>query len=457
VIGVGPEAQPIAALATGSGAAAVAVIRLSGHSCHQLLLPCLNWADRWQARQLRVATISDPRTGEHLDDAMVVLFGGPKSFTGEDSAEIQCHGGPYIIRRILELLFRQGFRPAEPGEFTRRAFLNGKLDLTAAEGIKALVEAQSHQQWLAARHLTEGKLKSAIENLRRLLVEALAYLAAQIDFPDEGDTAHVDLVPVRERVLEAVNAITSLIGSYDDGRVASQGLTVALFGAPNAGKSTLMNTLLGRERAIVTPIAGTTRDYLEESCLIDGRLIRLIDMAGVRASQDPVEAMGVEKARQLAREADLVLFLVASDQTESPEAQLAAWTGELLPRSHLCIATKADLSAPTWARSPNWIQISCQSGTGIRELSLALARQVDLHVGNLTAEHAYVTSARQHHALRNALEGLNKFNLADADGAYVELLAFELQESVKALRTIVGEIDTEDVLDKVFSQFCVGK
>ncbi|MEN9835522.1 MAG: tRNA uridine-5-carboxymethylaminomethyl(34) synthesis GTPase MnmE [Pseudomonadota bacterium] len=457
MIAAGPESQPIAALATGSGAAAVAVIRLSGHECHTMLLPCLNWRGVWQARQLRVATISDPHSGEHIDDTMVVLFAGPRSFTGEDSAEIHCHGGPYIVRRIMELLYRQGFRAAEPGEFTRRAFLNGKLDLTAAEGIKALVEAQSHQQWVAARHLTEGKLKSAIEDLRRLLVEALAYLAAQIDFPDEGDTAHVDLVPVRQRVSQAANAIKGLIGSYDDGRVASQGLTVALFGAPNAGKSTLMNTLLGRERAIVTAIAGTTRDYLEESCLIDGRLIRLIDMAGVRDSTDPVEAMGVEKARQLAREADLVLFLVSSDQQDSPESQLSKWIGELNPRAHLLVATKADLRPAPWTAARDWLRISCHDGTGIKDLGAALANQVDLHVGNLAAEHAYVTSARQHHSLRNALEGLDKFRSADADGAYVELLAFELQESVKALRGIVGEIDTEDVLDKVFSQFCVGK
>ncbi len=457
MIANGPESQPIAALATGSGSAAVAVIRLSGQNCHQLLLPCLNWRGGWQPRQLRLALVSDPRSGEHIDDAMVVLFVGPRSFTGEDSAEIHCHGGPYVVRRLLELLYRLGFRAAEPGEFTRRAFLNGKLDLTAAEGIKALVEAQSHQQWVAARHLTDGKLKAAIEDLRRILVEALAYLAAQIDFPDEGDTAHVDLEPVRQRVSEAAIAINGLIGSYDDGRVASQGLSVALFGAPNAGKSTLMNALLGRERAIVTPIAGTTRDYIEEACLIDGRLIRLIDMAGVRDATDPVEALGVEKARELAREADIVLFLAASDLAVSPEIQIANWISELNPKSYLQIATKSDLASPTWAIRTRWLSISCQATTGLDQLRKALADQVDRHIGNLAAEQAFVTSARQHHALRNALEGLQKFNDGDAAGAYVEMLAFELQESVKALRGIVGEIDTEDVLDKVFSQFCVGK
>ena len=450
-------AQPIAALATGPGASAVAMIRISGAGCHKLLRPCLaaSAEQDWPHRELRLTSVVDPESKELIDDAMVVFFQGPRSYTGEDSAEIHCHGGPYVVRRILELLYRHGIRAAEPGEFTRRAFLNGKLDLTEAEGIKALVDAQSHQQWLAARHLTTGRLRAAIDELRTILIGALAYLAAQIDFPDEGDTAHLNLDPVRQRVNQASAAIKTLIGSYDDGRVASQGLTVALFGAPNVGKSTLMNELLGRERAIVTAIAGTTRDYLEESCLIEGRLLRLIDMAGIRESTDPIEAMGVKTARRLAREADLVLFLVPADQLTDPTPQIDQWIAELSPRSHLCIATKVDLAQPSWPG--NWLGISSHTAAGMTEFKAALTAQVDNHVGHLTGEQAFVTSARQANALRNASEGLAKFNAADTAGAYEELLAFELQQAVSALKGIIGEVGTEDVLDKVFGDFCVGK
>lgn len=454
------DEEPIAAMASGAGAAAVAVVRLSGLGCHERLAPCLRTAagspaKPWPERALKLLRVVDPRTGETVDEALVALFKGPRSFTGEDAAEIHAHGGPYVVRRLLETLYAQGFRPAEPGEFTRRAFLRGKLDLTAAEGIKELVEAESHQQWLAARHLASGRLREAIESLRRRLIETMAYLEAQIDFPDEGDTSHLQRGHVRERAADVADQVRRLLASYDSGRVASRGLMVALVGAPNAGKSTLLNELLGRERAIVTPVPGTTRDFLEERCLVEGRLVRLVDMAGLREDPDPVEAIGIAAARRLAKDAELVLFMIPADASGETLRDVDRWQAELEPRDHLRLLTKADLGRPAWAKGLT--AISCRTGEGLDTLRRLLAERVDRHVTRASSEEAFITTARHMTALTAAATALEAYFKADRQDESVEILAFELQQAVKALRTIVGEIGTEDVLDQVFGEFCIGK
>lgn len=393
--------------------------------------------------------------GVVLDEPLVATFVAPASYTGEDSAELFLHGGPYVARKVLETLWAGGFRPAEPGEFTRRAFLNGKLDLTAAEGIKALAEASSEQEWLAARQLATGRLKDAIEVLRAKLVEAMAYLEAQIDFPDEGDTAHLGRSDARVRAVAVHEEVQRLVATYDSGKIASQGLMVTLAGEPNAGKSTLMNELLGKERAIVTPIAGTTRDYLEERCLVKGRLIRLIDTAGIRDGGDTVERMGIERAKSLIRESDLTLLLVPADASRYAVAAADAWLKELKPTSVLKILTKADLERPTWA-TKEWLSLSCSSGLGLDALRAKLVAAVDASIGKL-GEATFVTTARHVDSLRLASEALERYFGADAAGGYDEMLAFELQQAARALRGIVGDVGVEDILDKVFGDFCIGK
>lgn len=390
-----------------------------------------------------------------MDEVLAVRFVAPRSYTGEDTAEIHCHGGPYVIRRILESLYAIGFRPAEPGEFTRRAFLNGKLDLTAAEGIHELVSAESHQQWMAARQLATGKLKEAIDALRSDLISAMAYLEAQIDFPDEGDTAALDRSHVRIRVANVRDRIARLLSSYDSGRIAARGLSVALFGEPNAGKSSLLNALLGRERAIVTDIAGTTRDWLEESCLVAGRLIRLIDLAGMRESNDPVEAIGIKSAIRLAQEADVVLFLAPADGDPEVEKKIAQWRRDLKPRRDRILVTKIDLGQPDWKKA-DWLAISCHSGYGLDDLRAYLAEMVDTQIGSL-AEETFVTAARHVAALQAARAAIDVFFEQDQSGAFEEMLAFELQNAARALLAIVGQIGNDDILDVVFRDFCIGK
>lgn len=448
-------ADSIAALASGRGAAGVAVIRCSGPNLAAVISPLFSsltgkpWI--WKPRFASLGRVLDPKDQSVIDEAIILFFPGPHSFTGEDVVEIQCHGGPYVVARITGALYTLGIRQADPGEFTKRAFLNGRMDLTAAEGIKELVEAQSHQQWLAAKQLAGGKLARTIESLRDELIQCMALLEAQIDFPDEGDTAHLALSQVQTAALRVRARISELRATYDSGRVAAKGLSVALIGEPNAGKSTLLNTLLGVERAIVTPIAGTTRDYIEEGCLLEGRYIRLLDTAGIRDNPEEVEKIGVATARRLAKEADIVLFLCAGDA--SPQAILQL-KHQIAPQNYLLIKTKVDLHGDDWGTE--WLAVSSHSGEGLDTLRQTLANLVDQHVGKLKEE-TFITSARHRDALDASLAALERYFAAAERGEYEECLAFEVREARDGLQAIVGEVGTEDVLDKIFSSFCIGK
>ena len=448
--------HPIAALASGSGPGAVAIIRVSGNNIWPHVAPCLGQRPNDlppPVREMKLYQLRNSTTSETIDEVMAAWFQGPRSFTGDDTLEIFCHGGPYITAEILRELYSRGVQPAQPGEFTKRALLNGKLDLTAAEGIKDLVEAQSRQQWLAGRQLYTGRLKNEIESLRTSIIGAMAYLEAMIDFPDEGDTANVELGHVRERVEGAQRRIEALVSTFQSGHVASQGLMVALAGPPNAGKSTLLNALLGKERAIVSEEAGTTRDYLEEKCLIDGRLVRLVDMAGIRETSDVVERAGVSRSLNLIKDADLVVLLMASDSSHEERATLEAMG--ITERPVLRLMTKSDLGRhPEWAR--DFLKVSCKSESGLGDFKDALAKLVDQHLGAIS-EQPFITSMRQQNGLLRASKAIKDFLVALPGSQSHELLAFELQQASKALVSIIGELSSEDILDKVFSDFCVGK
>lgn len=448
------DEHPIAALASGSGPGAVGVIRVSGTGALELLADCLPVGiTATKPRYARLANISDPSTAEVIDEVLLLFFRGPKSFTGQDTLEIYCHGGPYIIQRILSTIYSLGVRPAQPGEFTKRALLNGKLDMTAAEGLRDLIESQSRQQWLAGRQLYQGKLKSQVESLRAEVVGGMALLEAMIDFPDEGDTQSVRLSHVKDKVANVATMIDRLLSTFTSGKVASRGLMVALVGAPNAGKSTLLNSLLGRPRAIVSEQAGTTRDYIEESCLLDGRLIRLVDTAGLRDTDDHIERQGISLSKQMMAEADLVLCLITSDSKENDRDEILQQISALGKPSIITV-TKSDISKPRW--SDDLTTISCRTGEGLAELKQKLIDMVDQATGSIE-EQPFITSARQAAALQRAQESLKRFSAALESAAGHEMLAFELQEATRALASIVGDISSEDVLDKIFSEFCIGK
>lgn len=459
------DEEAIAALASGSAPSAIAIIRLSGKNCHELILPCIRFSreqDNVKYGKLRLCKLIMPEDeNKVLDEPMLVLFKGPYSYTGQDSAELHLHGGPYIVQQTMELLLKQGFRAAEPGEFTRRAYLSGKLDLSQAEGIRELIHANSEHQWLAARQLAGGQLRKNIEALRTKLMESMAWLEARIDFPDEKETSAVEMQEVDSRVNAVASAIESLRCSYDSGRVAASGLKVALFGKPNAGKSTLMNNLLGTSRALVTPIAGTTRDYLEEPCLINGRLIRLIDTAGVRDSDCEIERLGIERSYELAESADIVLFLIAADDEGSALGEYKAWIDKADNPRTIALLSKEDLGQPHWWKDVSHPKIACsltENGTkGLEALKEALAAQVDTYVKPLEEEQGFISNARHKRALDQAHESLERYYQGRKEGAYEEMLAFELLELTKHLGGIIGKVDSDDILGIVFGSFCVGK
>jgi len=282
----------------------------------------------------------------------------------------------------------------------------------------------------------------------------MAYLEAGIDFPDEGDTKQVNLQGVIQRVTELDRQLEQLAVSYGNGRIARSGLRVAIIGAPNMGKSTLMNELLGRERAIVTDVAGTTRDYLEESCLLEGRTICLIDTAGLRETEDQIERQGVAKAMDLGKAADCVLLLMSANATQEERAQLEQWRLAIGEQRCLPVVTKIDLQQPEWAA--DFLKISCHQKSGLVELRHVLAARVDQSVGALGDE-PYLTSDRHVYAVQQAREFIAAFFAGCDAGLYEEMLAFELQNATKALLEIIGRVENDDILEQIFGEFCVGK
>ncbi len=452
------EEEPIVALASGQGASAIAILRISGKDCHSLLARCLSKkkpSSPWLMNHQTLSELKDPKTGTVLDEVMVTLFRGPFSYTGQDSAEIFTHGSPYIIQSALKMFYALGFRHADPGEFTRRAYLSGKIDLSEAEGIHGLISSYSHQQWLAARQLYTGKLKTLVDGLSGQLIEAIAWMEASIDFPEEDHTSEIQRQQITDRVRKVYVSLENLLKTYSHGKVATQGLSVALFGEPNVGKSTLMNTLLNSERAIVSDIPGTTRDYLEEPCLINGRLVKLIDTAGVRKHAGVIEKMGIERTFEIAKQSDLVLFLTDS-VSENALIKVQTWVKDIQAPNYLIIHTKSDLVENSEVPS-DWISISCHSGLGVQTLKNKIQDISDNFIKPLQSDHPVITTLRHKNAVECALKSLDSFFSAVSSGAYDEILAFELHQTAKELRSIIGEVSTEDILDKVFSSFCVGK
>lgn len=456
-----PDEVSICALSSGKNEAAISLIRISGMDCHKICLPLFklnqdqNQLKYWKLYKTPIIDASNNSKPEIIDDILLSFFKGPKSFTGQDMLEISCHGGPYIVSRILKLLHKNGIRLAEPGEFTKRGFLNGKFDLTEAEGIKELVRATSHQQWLAANQLAQGRLKNTIDSTRSMLIEAMAYLEAMIDFPDEDDTKDVALNTVYQKVDRVKIKLLELKNSYDSGRVAKEGLKVVIVGYPNQGKSTLLNYFIAKERAIVSSVPGTTRDYIEESCLINGRLIRLFDTAGIRNTPDIIEQKGVEISLNLIKEADLVLFLLATDESseniKSFKKEFISWR----PKDYLLIRTKSDLGEASW-NSEKCIPVSCKNDEGLKKLYEEISLKVDSTISEI-GEKDFICTERHKIAIDESLNFLDNFYRATKEGLYEECLAFELQQVAKSLHSIIGVMDHEDILDKVFGDFCIGK
>lgn len=398
-------------------------------------------------------TLRDPATGEPIDRAVLLWFPAPASFTGEDVAEFHHHGGRAIAAALAEVLVRlPGLDPAGPGEFTRRAFLNGKLDLAAAEAIDDLVSATTRAQLRQAFHQATGALARSCDRWRSSLLDALALLEAELDLGGEEADVPAGLLDAARPTLEGVRAemAAALAGSSRAERLR-EGLWVAVVGPPNAGKSSLVNRLAGRDVAIVTPIPGTTRDVIEVQLELDGLPITLLDTAGLRPTEDPVERLGVERARERAARADLCLVLL--DATGDPQP-----IGELpgRPEDRLVAVNKIDVAdVPSALRDvPGLVPLSCRTGEGLDRL---LDRLSDIARERLEgAESALVARARHRVALGEAVAALDRLLAAPPDAELV-LLAEELRLAATAIGRVTGRVAVDELLDRIFARFCVGK
>lgn len=432
----------IVAPITGLQRAAVTVIRLSGpnaFACAQAVFPALP-----ASAQPRHAYYGHAVTG---DDGLALWFPEGHSYTGEDSVELSVHASPAGVQALLAACHAAGARPAGPGEFTQRAFLNGRLDLTQAEAVRATIEAETEAQLRAANANRDGALRAAIIAAREPLFHALAAVEASTDFSEE--VGELDRSATHALVQQAQSRIAALIAQAQTGRILAEGLRIALVGRPNAGKSTLLNRLLGADRAIVTPIAGTTRDTLEERCQIGGLPCLLIDTAGLRDTDDPVERIGVERSRHALEHADAVLYLLDNTLGWTPEDQeLIA----LIPEKPiLVLGNKADLAPATPDRA---VPISAQTGAGlsaITEWVLALAEIPDI------SAIAATVNPRQATALRAAQEALLEVEGVLTTDRPTDLAAVGLQSAIRSLGEITGETAAPDLLDQIFSRFCIGK
>jgi tRNA modification GTPase len=432
----------IFAPASGAGRAAIAVIRISGPRCAAALV-ALAPGKAFPDRVATLATLRDPASGETLDRALVVRFVAPRSFTGEEMAELQATGGCATVAGIVAALARlPGLRPAEAGEFAWRAFENGKFDLSEVEGLADLVDAETEAQRLQALRIAGGALSRDAEAIRARIVEAMALIEAQIDFSDVEDSDALSLDEARVIAAAAAARTLAALSGAEAGARLREGFTVVIAGPPNVGKSTLMNALARREVSIVSPIPGTTRDLVEASLDLRGFPVTLVDTAGLRESDDPIEREGVARARRRAERADLTLWLSDSATYDAPSF---AGGGPVI-----AVATKADLGQ--WAEA-GAIKISAATGQGIEQLLDAIA---DVAAEQMTGPApALITLERHRIAYADALAALER--AIDPAQGELELVAEELRLAARALERIAGRIDVEDVLGEIFKRLCVGK
>jgi tRNA modification GTPase len=442
--------ETVAAIATPPGQGAVALIRVSGPEA--LAVAARVFVARGSQKALRPRMQNFGAVMENgavIDEVLLTVFPGPASFTGEDVVEIGCHGGSLVTRRILELLLRSGANAAGPGEFTRRAYLNGKLDLTQAEAVMDLIGAQSDIALRAAANQLEGRLGLRIRELQKQLLDLLAHLEAYIDFPEDDispDTGAVFL----ERMRSVAHELEALLATARQGRVLRAGVRTVLSGAPNVGKSSLLNRLLGFERAIVSSIPGTTRDTLEESVMVRGWPLRLVDTAGLRDQADALELEGIQRARKQLEQADLVLEVF--DSTTVPGQVLAAKRDNVV-----VVLNKADLPEhPAW-KDVEAVRLSCLSGEGLNRLEDAIELKLSEGLGVHDAANDVAINARHQDCLRRSLTFLQAAEAALHAGTPPEFVAEELRAALNSAGEVVGQKDTEDLLGQIFSTFCIGK
>lgn len=477
------DGATIAAISTAVSSAGIGIVRMSGPESFDI-------ADRiYRSKKKKKLSEQKSHTihygfivddGETVDEVLVMLMRGPASYTGEDTVEINCHGGVYVVKRILETLIKNGARPAEPGEFTKRAFLNGRLDLSQAEAVGDLIAAQNQYALQSSVSQLKGNIRNEITDIRNQILYHTAFIETALDDPE-----HISVdgygEKLRVSVEEMEHRIRRLLDTCDNGRIMKEGIRTVILGRPNAGKSSLMNVLLGEDRAIVTDIAGTTRDVLEEHLNLNGISLNIMDTAGIRETDDIVEKIGVDKAKEHAEEADLILYVIDSSEEmdENDQEILRMIQGKraviLLNKSDLAMrVTREDV---TQAYDRSWeslndinpakinekenliipiIEVSARNSSGINELEDTLKNM--FFAGNLSFDdEIYITNVRHKTALADAEESLERVRESIDAGMPEDFYSIDLMNAYEKLGTIIGESVGDDLVNEIFGSFCMGK
>ena len=453
------RADTIAAVATPPGEGGVALVRLSGPDAERIGREVLVRKDTsWESHRLYYGRVKDPDRGAVVDEVMFAFLRQPRSYTGEDTVEIHCHGGPYVVRQVLGLVLARGARHAEPGEFTKRAFLNGRLDLTQAEAVLDLIRSRTDKAAGVALGQMEGGLSQEVRALREQLVDTLVQVEAAIDFPEE----EIELLRQAElagKVAGVVDRIAVLIDSYEWGRLIREGVRVCIVGRPNVGKSSLMNALLGMDRAIVTATPGTTRDFIEEAVNLDGLPVVLWDTAGIRGGTEGVEQVGIDVTIERLEESEGCLLVLDGS------APLTHEDMEVMQRVRdkqgLVVVNKSDLGqrlAPVDVSETlprlEQVKVSALTSQGLDELRTALR---GCFLDSSKESEIVVTNVRHKAALERARSSLSEVQRALEQGMPPDIVAVDLQEARDDLEEIIGAVTNDDILERIFSQFCIGK
>ena len=459
-----PEREStIAAISTPTGEGGVAVIRISGGDSHSIARKIFVPAGKsgFSERKLCFGKIIDPETGGTVDEVLCVVMSSPDTYTGEDVAEIHSHGGHMVPRKILEILIGFGATLAAPGEFTQRAFLNGKMDLAQAEAVSDIISAQTEQSLRYAEAQLEGTLSGKVNELKDQILDVLAEIEANLDFPEE------DIDPIAKNRLKETSGsvekeLSALIDSYDTGRMFRDGVTMVILGKPNVGKSSILNCLLETQRAIVSPIAGTTRDFIEEKINVGGIPLVITDTAGIRDTEDRIERLGVELSLKKAEESEFVLVIL--DQSTEFDALDRKILKTAAKKKHLVVINKMDLEEKLersklqrilGQKKP--VETSALAKEGIGRLRQAMFETLAGSPHASDASELVLTNLRHKKSMEKARDQLRMFLELLERNEYPEILSIELRNSMNSLGEITGEVTTEDLLGRIFSRFCIGK
>ncbi len=456
------KTDTIAAIATAMSSSGIGIVRISGEEAVLVADRIFEMKNHKKLSEMPTHSIHYGHIHDEdvvIDEVMVLLMRGPKSYTREDTVEIDCHGGVYVMKRILETVIRHGARPAEPGEFTKRAFLNGRIDLSQAESVIDVIYSKNDFALKSSLSQLSGSVSEKIRDIRGTVLHEIAFIESALDDPE-----HISLEGYPEQLSEIVSGVADkiekLLANSDNGKMLKEGISTVIVGKPNAGKSSLLNTLVGEEKAIVTDIAGTTRDVLEEQINLNGVLLNVIDTAGIRDTEDVVEKIGVERAKKYLKDADLVIYVVdTSTALDENDAEIM----ELLRDRHtIVLLNKSDLKQITTVEEvrkhldKTMIPISAKEQTGIDALEKEIKEM--FFSGEVTFnDEVYITNIRQKTALQEALRSLKLVQQSIEDDMPEDFYSIDLMNAYEELGTIIGEAVEDDLVNEIFSKFCMGK